>query len=271
VVNDYGDIVADNTILRCQVGSGLHGVTTGSDDRDLMGICIEPPEVMLGLHTAAGQHTFEHYIDRWHADGAKIPEGARSGPGDTDLTVYGLSKWAKLAAKGNPTVLLPLWAPEGECEVLHEFGRELRRNAHVFVTQEAGKAFLGYLHSQNLLMQGLRAGKRTGWRHKHTNRPELIEIHGFDTKAAYHALRLGMQGIELMNDGRIELPMVVPQREFLKDIRAGVYSLEYVAAALDELEKLLKEAVERTHFLARPDPAQISRLLIKLYRAWWLW
>src|ERR1700745_473631 len=39
----------ENLILLTEVGSGLHGGTTGADDQDLQGVCIEPPNVMLGM------------------------------------------------------------------------------------------------------------------------------------------------------------------------------------------------------------------------------
>jgi hypothetical protein len=50
----------------------------------------------------------------------------------------------------------------------------------------------------------------TGQPGAHTNRPELVAVHGYDTKYAMHALRLGLQGIELLSTGRITLP--VPNR-----------------------------------------------------------
>ncbi len=82
-------VAEPNIILRVQVGSGLHGVTVKSqDDRDEMGICIEPPEYIAGLAD------FRMYKFRTQ------PEHHRSGPGDLDLDVYGLRKWAGLAAHG---------------------------------------------------------------------------------------------------------------------------------------------------------------------------
>jgi hypothetical protein len=37
-------------ILRVQVGSGVHGTSiVGQDDRDEMGICLEPPEFVTGV------------------------------------------------------------------------------------------------------------------------------------------------------------------------------------------------------------------------------
>jgi len=46
----------------------------------------------------------------------------------------------------------------------------------------------------------------------HTNRPGLVAIHGYDTKYAMHALRLGLQGIELRTTCRITLPTPEPDR-----------------------------------------------------------
>jgi len=36
-------------------------------------------------------------------------EGTPSGPGDLDLTIYGLRKYCQMALKGSPTVLLLLF------------------------------------------------------------------------------------------------------------------------------------------------------------------
>src|SRR5262245_40833898 len=79
-------------ILRVLVGSEVHGISiAGQGDRDEMGVCVEPPE------TVAGLSRFEHYQFRTQ------PDGAPSGPGDLDLIVYGLRKFATLASQGNPT------------------------------------------------------------------------------------------------------------------------------------------------------------------------
>src|SRR5215475_11657084 len=50
----------------------------------------------------------------------------------------------------------------------------------------------------------------TGQASAHANRPELVAVHGYDPKDAMHALRLGLQGIELLTTGRTTLP--VPNR-----------------------------------------------------------
>jgi hypothetical protein len=69
-----------------------------------MGVCIEPPEYVIGL-----EH-FETWVHRTR------PEGVRSEAGDLDFVVNSLRKYARLALKGNPTVLLLLFVnPETYC------------------------------------------------------------------------------------------------------------------------------------------------------------
>jgi predicted nucleotidyltransferase len=242
-------IAVDNEILRTQVGSGLHGVTiAGTDDRDEMGVCIEPPDCVIGLNK------FDQYIFRTQ------PEGHRSGAGDLDLIVYSLRKFAALAAAGNPTILMPLFAPESEIVVINDIGRDLRRNREVFLSRQAGERFLGYLRSQR--------GKMVGGS-GHTNRPELIAQYGLDTKHAYHSLRLAIQGAELMNTGTITLPMADEHRAHLLAVRTGGFSKDDVIAQLDEREAALIRATEGSRLPERPDQAAINAWLVDAHRAWW--
>src|ERR687892_1933832 len=124
-------------ILRTTVGSVVHGLSNpGTDDRDEMGICIEPPEYLLG------SRRFEHFVYRTQT------EGRPSGPGDLDLVVYGLRRFCHLALKGSPTVLLPLFVSDEHVVARTELGRELQALAPAFVSRAAGRSFLGYVSSQ---------------------------------------------------------------------------------------------------------------------------
>lgn len=242
-------IALDNEILRTQVGSGLHGVTVaGTDDRDEMGVCIEPPDCVLGLNR------FEQYIFRTQ------PEGQRSGAGDLDLIVYGLRKFASLAALGNPTILLPLFAPESEIVAITDAGRSLRAEREMFLSREAGERFLGYLRSQRERMTA-DSGR--------TNRPELIEKYGVDVKFAYHALRLAIQGEELMSSATITLPMAAPYRKHLLAVRTGGFSKGEIIAELEEREQVLIRAIAASPLPERPDGDRINRWLVDAHRQWW--
>src|SRR5690606_1206463 len=115
--------------------------------------------------------------------------------------------------KGNPTVLTAFFVPEGKLLNYTYNGLLLRNRAHLFLSKEAGRRFLGYAQSQRDAL--------TGKRNKRTNRPELVRKHGYDTKFAYHMIRLQLQGIELMQTCNVELPMSDMNRGLLLGIREG--------------------------------------------------
>ena len=246
----HREIAEHNTVLRTQVGSGLHGVTVeGTDDRDEMGVCIEPPSCVIGLDQ------FEQYQYRTQ------PEGARSGAGDLDLTIYSLRKWARLAAAGNPTVLLLLFVPPQEIVEIAWPGRELQANAHLFLSRQAGERFIGYLDAQRDRMLGLRG--------KHTNRPELVEKYGLDTKFAYHAVRLGLQGVELLGTGRITLPMPEPSRTWLRELRVGKVDKATVIDTIADLRAQLVTLTATAALPEAPDQGAVNEWLVSVYTRWW--
>lgn len=245
------EIAESGEILRAVVGSTVHGLSLpGHDDSDEMGVCIEPPESALGLSP------FEHWTHRTK------PEGERSGPGDLDLVVYSLRKWARLAANGNPTVLLLLFAPREFIRVYSPAGERLRRNAWRFASRRAGRAFLGYLTAQRQRLLGERGQMRV-------KRPELVEAHGFDTKYAGHVLRLAFQGVEFLRTGRLTLPMIEPEREEVLRVRRGETDLQATLTLAGELEREMEDLLDSSPLPPEPDRDGISEMLASMYRDWW--
>ena len=166
-------------------------------------------------------------------------------------------KWARLALAGNPTVLLVLFVPDEEVVFRNEAGAELVRNAHRFVSRLAATRFLGYLKAQKAAMTG-QAGA-------HTNRPELVAAYGYDTKYAMHALRLGLQGIELLTTGRITLPVPPPHRDTLRAVRRGELRLDLVTGA----EARLTELRDSSALPEQPDRPWVDAWLHRSYLNFW--
>ena len=232
-------------ILRTLVGSTVHGLCVAQqDDRDEMGICVEPLQHLLGL-----RERFEQYEFRTQ------PKGHRSGPGDLDLVIYGLAKWARLALQGNPTILLPLYAPDSAILHIDERGRALRRMADQFISDDTLDRFIGYMREQRYRMRD---------RVRQPRRPELIEQFGYDTKYAGHVIRLGNQGIEIGLTGRLTLPMSDPVRQRILDIRTGRVSEADVLAEAEDLEtKLL--LIRETSPFGPPRTQPIEQFVTQLY------
>lgn len=265
---DAREIAERGLILRVQVGSGVHGTSvSGQDDRDEMGICLEPPAFVTGLarvpNGVQGEGPpvpFEQYERHtvWDKPGGLAN---RSGAGDLDVIVYSARKWARLALAGNPTVLLVLFVPEQEVVFRNRVGAELVDNAHRFVSRLAADRFLGYLQSQKAAM--------TGEVGAHTNRPELVAAHGYDTKFAMHALRLGLQGVELLTTGRITLPVTEPDLSYLRSIRRGEVGLNEVIEAVATAETNLMQLRDSSSLPDQPDRRWVDKWLHQSHLDYW--
>ena len=109
----------------------------------------------------------------------------------------------------------------------------------------------------------------TGQPGAHTNRPELVAIHGYDTKYAMHALRLGLQGIELLSTGRITLPAPEPDRAYLRSIRRGERPLDEVLAAITDAEERLTRLADNPAIADQPDRRWVDDWLHRSYQAFW--
>ena len=153
-----------------------------------------------------------------------------------------------MAQKGHPTILLLLVVPDEFTLVETDLGKELRELQPALLSRRAGRGYLGYLRGQKERVLGTRGQKRV-------NRPELVEAHGFDTKYAMHAARLGYQGLELLETGRLTLPMGEPERSRVMAIRTGERTFEETIAEIDDVEQRLAEALERTPLPPEPDRA----------------
>jgi len=84
-----------DSLIHLFVGvSELHGAKVkDTDDLDIYGVYLEPPELVLGFDKQ------DFYV--WSTAGNE----RRNTADDIDMCLYSLRKWAGLAAKGNPTAL----------------------------------------------------------------------------------------------------------------------------------------------------------------------
>lgn len=237
-------------------GSELHGAKLdATDDHDVMGIYVEPPEDKLGLHQ----------IDffKW----STASDAVKNGPGDIDLVTYGLGKWAGLAVNGNPSILNYLFAPNHlpkDWSYYHELMAWSNISAHKdwFLARTHWKKFAGYADAQRKRM--------TGERSKKVNRPELVERFGYDTKFAMHTIRILSEGLELLSTGRISFPS--HEVDLLREIRRGERSQEWV---IKECESRMAELeLIGTSNVPLPIPDEIdhekvSKLLSEVYQMYW--
>ena len=228
-------------------GSELHGAKVhGTDDLDIYGVYVEPPELVLGLETVP------HFV--WSTAG----NDRRNGPADVDVTLYSLKKWASLACKGNPTALHFLFARGVLQSPLWSM---IVNHKEAFLSRLCAKHFLGFANDQLARVTGRKGRGKKG------QRPELEQKYGYDVKAAMHALRLLYECEEILRSGTITLPR--PERDQLIRVRTGKYSLDKVLDMANHKFAECERAERESRLPARIDRTTVSQVLTDCYLKSW--
>ena len=242
--------------LRVVSGSTLHGCSLDdSADLDLMGVAIPPPGKVIGLSAPWEQSVYRTQ-----------PKGVPSGPGDVDCTIYSLTKYLRLVANGNPSLIALLFAPKEYRHIDGIVADELRALIPSIISKECGARYLGYAKAQKERLLGERGQKRTGAtrRLKYESEPDANgEV--YDKKYLYHILRLLMQGQELMTEGWIELPIDGYSREALIAVRRGAYTLAEGIEWADRMESQLKGYIDASKLPDHPDRERLNEWLVGAY------
>jgi predicted nucleotidyltransferase len=203
-----------NLILKVRVGSHMYGTNTPESDEDIVGVCIPDIDYVIGLKR------FEQYEHHTNKSGNK-----KNTKDDKDITIYSLTKFIHLLIGNNPNIIEIPFSPPNCILYMNEYGKKLMDSFPLFVSQKSYYTFSGYAHTQERFLMNKNP---TG------DRKILIDKYGFDTKFAYHLIRVYYEGIELLNSGKITLPHV--QRGRLVDIKTGKVPLAEVLADAKRLK-----------------------------------
>lgn len=242
------EIAKTRTILKCIVGSKLYGTDGPDSDIDQLGVAVEPVEYVAGFSE------FEQYIKQ-----NRDPE---TGVMITEEKIYSLRKFLRLAVGGNPDVTPLFFVPFQFQTVSLATGRQLQELAPHIVSRKSGVKFLGYMESQRQRLLGERGQKKV-------SRPELVEKYGYDTKYAMQILRLGIQGLELLTSGRIQLPMREADREFLLNVRNGALDINDVLQRAGNLEHLVKAVMSESPLPEEPNTPLVEEWMVNTYYQSW--
>lgn len=254
-----------DTILVTEVGSTAHGTGLGPtvEDHDEMVIFVESERQVFSVHPDPERPGPKPTM--WRTQ----PEGVSSGPGDTDRSIYSLRRFLHLAAKGNPSILMAFWSPT--LEPITQDGLNLRRLAPSFISKLMIPRYRGYMQSQASRILGTSKGQHG--KRGNGGRTELIEAHGYDTKYAMHCARLGLQCVELINTGALELPMPEghPAGDWLRSVRRGEIPFDAWWAKVLQLDGTLTMLYNNppAHLRAEPDYAIIERFSALTHATVW--
>jgi predicted nucleotidyltransferase len=94
----------------------------------------------------------------------------------------------------------------------------------------------------------------------------IIAKYNYDTKFAYHLIRLLLECEEFIDTGKVEFPL--SYAGYLKEIKLGEYSYEQLVAESETIERRIKTKTSGKNLILRklPDFNFINDFIVKLYR-----
>ncbi|MDA8021009.1 MAG: nucleotidyltransferase domain-containing protein [Thermoanaerobaculia bacterium] len=253
LIADAPSFVASGLQYEVMMGSVAFGVSTDESDVDIYGFCI-PPRDHVFPHLRgevadfdAPAPRFQQY-QRHHIRDAQ----ALSGQGrDCDFTIFSIVKFFRQCLDCNPNLIDCLYAPRRCVLFTTGIGELVRERRKIFLHRGAWHRFKGYAYSQ---MHKLRIKQPEG------KRKEMVERYGFDVKFGYHIVRLLDEVEQILVKEDIDLER---NREQLKSIRRGEWTLERLERYFEEKERQLEGVYSRSRLPAEPDHRAVKTLLLQ--------
>lgn len=231
-------------------GSRSYGCQQDESDVDVTGWCI-PPKHVVFPHLAGAIQGFGDQgekFESWQEHHCKDPNG---GDKQYDFGVYNIVHYFKLLMDNNPDKLDTLFVPEFCISHITETGRLVRDNRKMFLHKGAFSRFRGYSMSQYKKMQSK----------EFTNekRKADVEKYSYSTKFGAHLVRLLLECEQILVEGDLD---PLRNKEVLKSIRRGDWTLEQITKWMEEKNIQLEKAYSESTLPDRPDEVKIKGLLI---------
>jgi predicted nucleotidyltransferase len=239
--------VLDGIQYEVLMGSVAYGVSNDTSDMDVYGFSI-PPKEMVFPHLAGEiqgfgrqKKKFEQYQQHhvYRQDNKK----------EYDLSIYSIVKYFQLCMDNNPNMIDSLFVPQRCVLYCSKIGNMVRERRRDFLHKGSWHKFKGYSFSQvNKMKTKNPDGKRK----------EIVEKYGYDLKFAYHTVRLLNEVEQIMMEHDLDLQR---NREQLKAIRRGEWTLDQVEQYFDEKERALEDLYIKSTLPYKPDEKKIKQLL----------
>lgn len=239
----------DNVHYLTIMGSVAYGVSSDNSDEDIYGFCI-PKKDMIFPHLRGEILGFGRQIENfevWQEHHIQDKETNK----EHDFQIYSIVKYFSLCMECNPNMIDSLYTPS-RC-VLHStaIGNMVRDNRDLFLHKGAWHRFKGYAYSQMHKMntKDPKSGKRK----------ELRDKFGFDVKFSYHVVRLLNECEMILTEGTLDLQR---NREQLKEIRRGEWTINDIKNYYDQKKIQLEEVYNKSKLPHSPDEGKIKELLL---------
>lgn len=295
----------DNTHYLALMGSVAYGCSEDYSDMDIYGWAIPPKEYIFphlaGYIRGFGKQQPPNF-EVWQEHHIQDEQKKRN----YDISIYGIIKYFQLVLENNPNMIDSLFVAQNCVLHCSEAANMLRENRHLFLHKGAWHKFKGYSYSQlnkcksretePVLVEILAFEKTWGIPHtanleeglavlgnspgaiieeykrlyaklkEDKARAERTKIFGFDTKFAYHVVRLLSEAEEILTDHTLTLDKY-DRREMLKDIRKGNWTFQQIRDWFTSREQELDKLYPASTLRHSPDEAAVKQLLLNILEA----
>lgn len=242
----------DNTMYLGYAGSAAYGVSKDSSDMDCFGFCIPPKEVVFPYSVGGEILGFSTPKERFRVWSQHHVVDAEKPDKQYDFSIYNIVDFFKLCMDNNPNMLDILFLPR-RC-ILHttQISELVRENRKMFLHKGAFHKLRGYAYRQLSKIEN----KTNSSNEK---RAEDILKYGFDTKFAYHVVRLVLQCDQILTEHDLDIER---NSEILKSVRRGEWTLDQLQNWFVNKERSLEILYANSRLQHKPDEVKIKQLLI---------
>lgn len=230
-------------------GSHCYGIANKNSDYDIQGFVI-PPKWIIFPESVGQISGFSRQIEKFN----QFEQAHVEHNGDElDINIKNIVNFFRLCADCNPNVIETLFVRQ-DC-VLHStrIGNKVRDNRKIFLHKGIVNKIKGYAFSQ---LHHVRKKDTQG------KRKELIEKHGYDTKAASHVVRLLSQSEQILLEGDLDL-QEEGRKSHMKAIRKGEVKEKDIYDWFSSKERDLEKLLSNSKLPNYPDENAIQDLLIE--------
>ncbi|MDS0525779.1 nucleotidyltransferase domain-containing protein [Clostridium sp. SHJSY1] len=228
----------DKIILLTTGGSHAYGTNIETSDLDIRGIAVEAPTEIIGLAS------FEQFENR-----------------ETDTVIYGLRKVISLMLNCNPNVLEMLGTKEEHLFICNKYGKLLRDNVELFLSQKTIYSFGGYATAQLRRLQNALARDNYPQKDKEEHILSTIKSQLMTIEDRYKAI----------NNGELNLFVKESEKEnydteIYMNISLEEYPLRDFKNIYSEMSNVIRDYEKLNHRNSKKDELHLNKHAMHLIR-----